>query len=228
MTRLAAPESAESQPAQRRTVYAVKSVFLTLQGEGRNAGRLAVFCRFTGCNLWTGHERDRARATCQFCDTDFVGVDGSGGGRYRTPTALVEAIVALWPSGAGRPFIVFTGGEPTLQLDAALIGELRATGAELAIETNGTRLVPEGIDWICVSPKAGAPLRQQSGDELKVAWPQTGLSLPELERLSFRHRLLQPIDGPEYLANAAAVFEACRDRPVWRLSLQLHKLLGIP
>jgi len=180
-----------------------------------------VFCRFTGCNLWTGRERDRARAICQFCDTDFVGVDGLGGGRYRTPGALAEAILARWPANAGRPFIVFTGGEPTLQLDAVLIGELRAAGAELAIETNGTQLVPEGIDWICVSPKAGAPLRQRSGDELKIAWPQPGLSLAELERLSFRHRLLQPIDGPDYVANSAAVVEACRDRPVWQLSLQL-------
>jgi len=212
----------------QRTTYAVKSIFLTLQGEGRNAGRLAVFCRFVGCNLWNGREKDRARARCRFCDTDFVGVDGPGGGRYRSPRALAQAILVLWPADAGRPFVVFTGGEPTLQLDTSLVDELRSADVELAIETNGTRVVPEGLDWICVSPKAGAPLRQQSGDELKVAWPQQGMSLSELEELPFRHYLLQPIDGPEYRTNARAVVSACLERPKWELSLQLHKFLGIP
>ncbi len=214
--------------SRRLKTYAVKSVFLTLQGEGRNAGRVAVFCRFAGCNLWNGREDHRAQARCQFCDTDFVGVDGPGGGRYRSPGALAETILALWPAGGGRAFVVFTGGEPTLQLDAPLVHELRAAGAELAIETNGTRLVPEGIDWICVSPKAGTPLRQRSGNELKVAWPQRSMNLAELERLPFRHHLLQPIDGPDYEANAREVVRACLERPSWGLSLQVHKLLGIP
>lgn len=212
----------------RPKTYTVKSVFLTLQGEGLNAGRPAVFCRFAGCNLWNGREEDRANATCRFCDTDFVGVDGPGGGRYRTSRALADAILALWPADAGRPFVVFTGGEPTLQLDTSLVEELRLGDAEIAIETNGTRLVPEGIDWVCVSPKAETPLRQRSGDELKVAWPQRGMSLAELEVLPFSHHLLQPIDGPDYAANARAVIRACLERPTWQLSLQYHKLLGIP
>lgn len=228
MTATTAARDRDRKDSRRPKTYAVKSVFLTLQGEGRNAGRLALFCRFAGCNLWNGREKDRAHATCRFCDTDFVGVDGPGGGRYRTSRALADAILALWPANAGRPFVVFTGGEPTLQLDVSLVEELRSTDAELAIETNGTRLVPEGVDWICVSPKAGAPLRQRSGDELKVAWPQRGISLAELETLPFRHYLLQPIDGPDYPANARAVTRVCLERPPWRLSLQFHKFLGLP
>jgi 7-carboxy-7-deazaguanine synthase len=210
--------------ARRR--YSVKSIFLTLQGEGHNVGRLAVFCRFAGCNLWTGRERDRGRATCRFCDTDFVGTDGYGGGVYPTADVLTEAILARWPNSA-RPFVVFTGGEPTLQLDDEIVGRLHAEGAELAIETNGTNSVVAGVDWICVSPKAGAPLRQTHGDELKVAWPQP-LDLDVLERLAFRHRWLQPIDGPLLEENARHVFATCRLRPAWRMSTQMHKVVGLP
>lgn len=207
-------------------VYAVKSVFLTLQGEGRNTGRLAVFCRFAGCNLWNGREANRASAVCQFCDTDFVGVDGPGGGKYPDAQALVTAVLARWPA-AGRPFVVFTGGEPTLQLDAALVDVFKQVGCELAVETNGTRPVVNGVDWICVSPKAGAPLRQRRGNELKIAWPQL-LDLDELEQLPFTHRYLQPIDGPDRNDNVRETVRACRAHPAWRMSIQTHKLLGIP
>lgn len=210
-----------------RRRYTVKSVFFTLQGEGYNTGRPAVFCRFAGCNLWNGRERDRATAICRFCDTDFVGSDGEGGGRYDSAGALAAAILARWPL-TGAPFVVFTGGEPTLQLDGTLIAALHGAGAELAIETNATNPVPPGLDWVCVSPKAGAPLRQRSGDEIKIAWPQPGLDLDELERLAFTHRFLQPIDGPELAWNRAQTIAACRARPAWRLSEQMHKALGIP
>ena len=207
--------------------YMVKSIFLTLQGEGYNTGRLAVFCRFTGCNLWNGRERDRARATCTFCDTDFVGTDGTGGGRYATADTLADRILAAWV-GDGRAFVVLTGGEPTLQLDGDLVAALKVRGAEIAIETNGTRPVLDGIDWICVSPKLGAPLMQRTGEELKVAWPQPGLDLAWLEDLEFPHRWLQPIDGPRLAENTRAVIGECGRRPAWRPSRQLHKLLGIP
>lgn len=207
--------------------YAVKSIFLTLQGEGHNVGRLAVFCRFAGCNLWNGLERDREDAICRFCDTDFVGTNGDGGGRYSSTQELASAILRNWPAPT-PPFIVLTGGEPTLQLDAALIEELHNAGAELAIETNGTNTVLEGLDWICVSPKAGAGLRQCHGDELKIAWPQTGVDLDEMELLDFAHRFLQPIDGPSLAANQAQTISVCRERPIWRFSQQMHKLIGIP
>ncbi|MBE2318598.1 7-carboxy-7-deazaguanine synthase [Solirubrobacter sp. CPCC 204708] len=205
----------------------VKSIFPTLQGEGYNTGRPAVFCRFSGCNLWNGRESGRSNAICGFCDTDFVGTDGEGGGRFESPATLAAAIHACW-SFSSPAFVVFTGGEPTLQLDAALIGAVRENGAVLAIETNGTNPVPEGVDWICVSPKSGAPLRQRSGDEIKIAWPQSGLDLAELERLEFSHRFLQPIDGPDVDHNTAVTIATCRDRPAWQLSRQWHKVLGIP
>ena len=207
--------------------YAVKSIFLTLQGEGHNTGRLAVFCRFTGCNLWNGRERGRAQAICTFCDTDFVGTDGPGGGRYATADDLADAILLTW-RGDGRMFVVLTGGEPTLQLDDDLVHALKARGAEIAIETNGTRPVPDGVDWICVSPKFGAPLAQRAGDELKVAWPQRGLDLDPLELLDVPRRWLQPIDGPHLAENTLAVIRECGRRPAWRPSRQLHKLIGIP
>jgi 7-carboxy-7-deazaguanine synthase len=208
--------------------YAVKSIFLTLQGEGVNTGRLAVFCRFAGCNLWNGREVDRAKAICRFCDTEFVGTDGPGGGRFENAEDLADAIEALWPLGRGDPFVVFTGGEPSLQLDSAVAEVLHSRRAEIAVETNGTNPLCEGIDWICVSPKAGAPLAQLKGNELKVAWPQRGLRLEDLERLDFQHFLLQPIDGPGYSANVRAVARACEERERWRPSLQVHKMLGIP
>lgn len=211
----------------RTRCYTVKSVFPTLQGEGHNAGRRAVFCRFTGCNLWNGRQADRGRAVCRFCDTDFVGTDGPGGGVYASAADLAEAIVRCWP-GSAKPFVVFTGGEPTLQLDSRLVDTLHDAGAEIAIETNGTRPVIAGVDWICVSPKAGASLRQISGDEIKIAWPQTALDLDDLERLDFRYRFLQPIDGPEAAANVRLTLATCQQRPAWDLSLQLHKILGIP
>lgn len=213
---------------RRAGAYTVKAIFTTLQGEGKNTGRLAVFCRFAGCNLWSGHEVDRRRAACRFCDTDFLGTDGPGGGRYESARALAEAIVALWPNGKERPFVVFTGGEPTLQLDEAVTAALHASGVEIAIETNGTRAVPAGVDWICVSPKASAPLRQRHGQELKVVWPQAGLDLAELERLQFEHFLLQPLDDRNYATNLRAVRKACEERPRWSTTLQVHKLLGIP
>jgi 7-carboxy-7-deazaguanine synthase len=207
--------------------YTVKSIFLTLQGEGHNAGRRAVFCRFTGCNLWNGREVDRGGAICQFCDTDFVGTDGPGGGVYMSPTDLAEAILGQW-SGSTSPFVVFTGGEPTLQLDHRLVDALHAAGAEIAIETNGTRPVVADVDWICVSPKAGAPLRQVRGDEIKIAWPQAMLDLDSLERLDFRYRFLQPIDGLDAVANTRLTVATCRERPAWNVSLQFHKIVGIP
>jgi 7-carboxy-7-deazaguanine synthase (Cx14CxxC type) len=206
--------------------YSVKSVFLTLQGEGRNTGRLAVFCRFAGCNLWNGREPDRAGAACTFCDTDFVGVDGPGGGKYPDAQTLAAAVLARWPVTA-QPFVVFTGGEPTLQLDDALIDAFRRGGCELAVETNGTRPVVDGVDWICVSPKAGALLRQRQGNEIKIAWPQP-VDLDELERLPFMHRYLQPIDGPNRDDNIRETIRMCRTRPAWRLSIQMHKIVGIP
>jgi 7-carboxy-7-deazaguanine synthase len=213
--------------------YVVKEVFLTLQGEGANAGRPAVFCRFAGCNLWTGHEQHRARAVCQFCDTDFVGTDGPGGGRFATPDELADAIVAAWgdPSGGSRPLVVCTGGEPLLQLDADLLAALHRRGATVAIETNGTLAVPEGVDWVCVSPKAGADWVVRTGDELKLVHPQVGLDpaqVDALDDLSFTHRFLQPMDGPDRAAHTEAAVAWCLAHPAWRLSLQSHKLIGIP
>ncbi|MGA2558245.1 MAG: 7-carboxy-7-deazaguanine synthase [Terracidiphilus sp.] len=210
--------------------YAVKEIFYTLQGEGAQAGRPAVFCRFTGCNLWTGREADRAAAVCQFCDTDFVGVDGPGGGRFPSADGLATAIETKWPKDAhsGKRFVVCTGGEPLLQLDSTLIDALHARGFEIAVETNGTIAAPLGLDWVCVSPKAGSKLEQLSGDELKLVHPQTGFDPSEFEQLDFRHFFLQPMDGPDQSVNTSLTVEYCMGHPQWRLSLQTHKLLGIP
>ena len=209
--------------------YAVKELFYTLQGEGANTGRAAVFCRFAGCNLWTGREPDRHEAVCQFCDTDFVGTDGPGGDRFESAEQLAAAVAAAWPpDSAARRFVVCTGGEPLLQLDHVLITALHRAGFEVAVETNGTLPAPQGINWLCVSPKAGANLALREGDELKLIYPQPGAE-PELyEQLAFRHFFLQPMDGPELEANTAAALKYCLAHPRWRLSLQTHKLLGIP
>ncbi len=209
--------------------YAVKEIFYTLQGEGMQAGRPAVFCRFAGCNLWTGREEDRATAICQFCDTDFVGMDGTGGGRFDTAEALASAIAAEWPAlPGGKPFVVCTGGEPLLQLDTALVAALHARGFEVAIETNGTlRPEAEGIDWICVSPKAGAPLNLTAGSELKLILPQPGIDTAMLETLDFQYFLVQPMDSPTRIENTRAAVDFCLTHPKWRLSIQTHKHLGI-
>ncbi len=206
--------------------YSVKEIFYTLQGEGARAGRPAVFCRFSGCNLWTGLERDRGSAVCQFCDTDFVGV-GPDGGRFATTTDLALAVRARWPSGGGVPYVVCTGGEPLLQLDAPLVDAFHAAGFEVAVETNGTCPAPVGIDWTCVSPKSTAPLALTSGDELKLVYPQPDAQPERFEHLAFREFYLQPMDGPESTANVAASLAYCLAHPQWRLSLQTHKLLGI-
>ena len=208
-------------------MYRVKEVFYTLQGEGRNAGRAAVFCRFSGCNLWSGLEADRAGAVCQFCDTDFVGTDGPGGGLFASAGELAERIAATWPGG-GVPLAVCTGGEPLLQMDAVLIDALHDRGFEIAIETNGTRTVPEGIDWVCLSPKAGAKLVVHRGHELKLVYPQPGAEPERYGDLAFDHFYLQPMDGPAREANTALAVEYCLNHPRWKLSLQTHKILGIP
>ena len=209
--------------------YSVKEIFYTLQGEGAQTGRPAVFCRFAGCNLWSGREADRASAVCTFCDTDFVDTDGPGGGRFATADALATAVAAAWPAGAGGiPFVVCTGGEPLLQLDAELVSALHRRGFEIAVETNGTRPPPPGLDWICVSPKAGAELVVCAGDELKLVYPQTGAEPERFEPLAFRHFFLQPMDGPARERNTDAALRYCLAHPRWRLSLQTHKLLGIP
>ncbi len=238
-------------------MYTVKEIFPTLQGEGAQTGRAAVFLRFAGCNLWSGLERDRSRAACQFCDTDFVGADGAGGGKFAVAAALADAVAKCWdarvasppttcPSprgekvrcftlsswgegrGDGQPYAVCTGGEPLLQLDEALIEALHGCGFEIAIETNGTKPAPPGIDWICVSPKAEAPLVLTSGDELKLVFPQEGAEPARFERLDFRHFFLQPMDGPGLRANIEAAVRYCLIHPRWRLSLQTHKLIGLP
>jgi 7-carboxy-7-deazaguanine synthase len=209
--------------------YAVKEIFYTLQGEGANTGRPAVFCRFAGCNLWSGHEPDRATAACRFCDTDFVGIDGPGGGRFASPEALAKAVAAAWPSSeAASRFVVCTGGEPLLQLDAPLIESLHAEGFTIAIETNGTQPGLDGIDWVCVSPKAGAGLVLRQGNELKLIYPQAGIDPESLQGLPFTHFFLQPMDGPDRLRNTQLAVQYCLEHPRWRLSLQTHKLLGIP
>jgi 7-carboxy-7-deazaguanine synthase len=210
--------------------YAVKEIFYTLQGEGANAGRPAVFCRFAGCNLWTGREADRAEAVCRFCDTEFVGTDGPGGGKFAAAAELAGAVAAAWPAGdpAARPLVVCTGGEPLLQLDPPLIEALHSAGLEIAVETNGTVEPPPGIDWLCVSPKAEATLVVTAGDELKLVYPQDGAEPTRYEQLDFRHFFLQPMDGPEREANTRAALAYCLSHPRWRLSLQTHKLLGIP
>ncbi|MGH6736327.1 MAG: 7-carboxy-7-deazaguanine synthase [Methyloceanibacter sp.] len=211
-------------------MYAVKEIYYTLQGEGAQAGRPAVFCRFAGCNLWSGREADRAEATCDFCDTDFVGTDGPGGGKFADAEALAHACRAAWRGNSGTPpFVVLTGGEPMLQVDEPLIAALHQAGFAVAIETNGTLPVPRAIDWICVSPKAGAPLVQRSGDELKLVYPQEALIIEELGVLDFTHFLIQPKDeGANNPLNLRAAIDYCLAHPKWRLSLQTHKLLGIP
>ena len=207
--------------------YSVKEIFYTLQGEGRQAGRAAVFCRFAGCNLWTGREQDRAKAVCTFCDTDFIGTDGTGGGKFRDADALADAVLAEWGGGAGRKLVVLTGGEPLLQLDAPLVDALHARAFEIAVETNGTIAPPPGIDWLCVSPKADAPLTVTAGDELKLVYPQK-LAMPErFEGLAYDHFLLQPMDGPDLAANTEAAIAYCMAHPKWRLSVQTHKVVGI-
>lgn len=209
--------------------YKVKEIFYTLQGEGTHAGRPAVFCRFASCNLWTGQEKDRERAICKFCDTDFVGTDGEGGGKFADADALAEAVASKWPTGtAGEPMVVFTGGEPLLQLDDAAVAAIKAAGFYVAVETNGTILPPAGIDWLCVSPKAGAPLVVRGGNELKLVYPQDGAEPERYEALGFEHFFLQPMDGPDREDNTAAALRYCLAHPRWRLSLQTHKLLGIP
>ena len=208
--------------------YTVKEIFYTLQGEGANAGKAAVFCRFSGCNLWTGREEDRSRAVCQFCDTDFVGV-GPDGGKFASPEELAQSIANAWrgDDSQGSKLVVCTGGEPLLQIDDAFIDAVHAAGFTMAVETNGTRNAPRGIDWICVSPKAGAPLLQASGDELKLVFPQPD-AMPELfEDLDFEHFFLQPMDGPVVAENTRLAIEYCMAHPKWRLSLQTHKQVGI-
>jgi 7-carboxy-7-deazaguanine synthase (Cx14CxxC type) len=212
--------------AERRVTYSVKEMFRTLQGEGARTGRAAVFLRFAGCNLWSGREEDREKAVCKFCDTDFVGTDGEGGGRFRAAEDLASAAAALW-RGEGVPYIVCTGGEPLLQLDPPLIRALHEKGFEIAIETNGALPAPPGVDWICVSPKAGAPFVQRRGQELKLVYPQAGAE-PELyEGLAFQNFFLQPMDGPARERNTEAAIAYCLAHPRWRLSLQTHKYLGI-
>ncbi len=213
------------------TGYAVKEIYYTLQGEGANSGRPAVFCRFSGCNLWSGREEDREQAECDFCDTDFIGTDGPGGGRFETVEALARAVAAQWPASDSRSlrrFVVCTGGEPLLQIDAPLIKALQERGFEVAVETNGTLALPQGLDWICVSPKAGTALVVRSGDELKLVYPQQGAEPETFEGLDFRHFFLQPMDGPERDRNTAAAVRYCLAHPRWRLSLQTHKFLGLP
>ena len=208
--------------------YAVKEIFYTLQGEGAQAGRPAVFCRFAGCNLWSGREEDRASAQCRFCDTDFVGTDGTLGGKFATAELLADQVAACWPAPAhDHRFVVLTGGEPLLQVDDALVAALHARGFAIAIETNGTLPAPEGIDWICVSPKAGNPLVQRHGDELKLVWPQAGIDLAEMEALDFGRRYLQPLDDPQRAAHTRECIDVCLQRPQWRLSTQTHKVIGI-
>jgi 7-carboxy-7-deazaguanine synthase (Cx14CxxC type) len=207
--------------------YAVKEIFLTLQGEGGQAGRPAVFCRFSGCNLWSGREADRATAICSFCDTDFVGMDGPGGGRFGLADALAEAIEAAWQGGPDNRLVVLTGGEPLLQLDGPLVAALHGRGFSLALETNGTIAAPPGVDWICVSPKADAALAQASGQELKLVYPQAGVDPARFEALAFERFLLQPMDGPALAENTKAAIAYCLAHPRWRLSVQTHKYLGI-
>ena len=210
--------------------YAVKEIYYTLQGEGAQTGRAAVFCRFAGCNLWSGHEEDRAEAVCDFCDTDFVGTDGPGGGKFATADELAEAVGGKWPqlSSEGRRLVVCTGGEPLLQLDEQLIAAFHRRLFEVAIETNGTRKAPPGINWICVSPKAGAEIVLQSGNEMKLVYPQPGLEPEQFAGLDFDHFFLQPMDGPDREPNTRLAIDYCLAHPQWRLSLQTHKLTGIP
>jgi 7-carboxy-7-deazaguanine synthase len=209
--------------------YLVKEIFFTLQGEGFNTGTPAVFCRFTGCNLWTGREEHRSIAVCQFCDTDFVGTDGPGGGKFESAASLAAAVSAAWTGDSdAERLVVCTGGEPLLQLDAAAIDALHGAGFRVAVETNGTVPVPSGLDWVCVSPKAGSELVVTTGDELKLVFPQDGLGPEQVAHLSFKHRFLQPMDGPDRETNTSRAVHYCLTHPRWRLSLQTHKYLGIP
>jgi 7-carboxy-7-deazaguanine synthase len=208
--------------------YTIKELFKTLQGEGAQAGRSAVFCRFAGCNLWSGREEDRNEAACRFCDTDFVGLNGLNGGRYTDSEHLADMIESTWNGDHQHRFVVFTGGEPLLQLDGQLLDSVRRRGFTTAVETNGTIAVPSGLDWVCVSPKAEARLRVHTGSELKLVFPQTGLDPEDLTALRFEHFWLQPMDGPEREANTAAAIYYCLSHPQWRLSLQTHKLIGLP
>ena len=207
--------------------YAVKEMFLTLQGEGVNAGRRAVFVRFAGCNLWSGREQDRSTAVCKFCDTDFVGTDGLGGGKFADAPALADAVTGFWGAGEQDRFVVLTGGEPMLQIDDAIVDALHAAGFRIAIESNGTLPVHPGIDWVCISPKAGSIVVQRSGDELKLVWPQPGTDIADVERWDFANLLLQPLDDPQADANRDACVALVMERPQWRLSLQTHKMLGL-
>jgi 7-carboxy-7-deazaguanine synthase (Cx14CxxC type) len=207
--------------------YSVKEIYYTLQGEGAHTGRAAVFLRFAGCNLWSGLERDRAEATCRFCDTDFVGTDGPGGGKFADADALAKAVAAEWPNGVGKPYVVCTGGEPLLQLDEAAIAALHTRGFEIGIETNGTLLPPAGIDWICVSPKADAEQKLTRGDEIKLIYPQEGAPPERYAGQDFKNFFLQPMDNENRVANTAAATRYCLEHPQWRLSLQTHKLIGI-
>ena len=208
--------------------YSVKEIFYTLQGEGAQAGRAAVFCRFAGCNLWSGLEKDRASAVCQFCDTEFVGTDGEGGAKFASARDLALAIAAKWPNGQERRYVVCTGGEPLLQLDEPLIDALHGEGFEVAVETNGTRPAPKGLDWICVSPKAGAEFVLRQGDELKIIFPQMGIDPESFRDLRFKNYFLQPMDGNALQENTRLAIEYCKSHPQWRLSIQSHKMLGIP
>lgn len=211
--------------------YRIKEIYYTIQGEGANTGRPAVFCRFSGCNLWSGREEDRPTASCNFCDTDFYGTDGPGGGSFSTADGLAEAVAAQWPShgvAPSRPFVVCTGGEPLLQLDEKLLRAFHGRGMQIAVETNGTVLPPPGIDWICVSPKAGTELALSSGQELKLVFPQPGAEPHRFESLSFQHFYLQPMDGPDREKNTASALRYCLEHPHWKLSLQTHKFLGLP
>lgn len=209
--------------------YAVKEIFYTLQGEGANSGTPAVFCRFAGCNLWSGREEDRATAICKFCDTEFVGTNGTGGGKFESAEALAGAILAQWPKADDQHrFVVFTGGEPALQLDEPLTKAIHALKFRIAVETNGTLALPKGIDWICMSPKAGTDLATRVGDELKLVYPQNGAKPESFESLQFRHFFLSPMDGPDRQKNTSLAIEYCRQHPKWRLSIQSHKVIGIP
>ena len=209
--------------------YSVKEIYYTLQGEGAQTGRAAVFCRFAGCNLWSGLEEDRTTATCRFCDTDFVGTDGEGGGKFRDAPTLANAVASRWTvQDRGRRLVVCTGGEPLLQLDQALVDAFHKERFEVAVETNGTRPAPRDLDWVCVSPKAGASLALDAGDEIKLVFPQEGAPPEAFEKLAFRYFFLQPMDGPELANNTKLALEYCKAHAQWRLSLQTHKLIGIP
>lgn len=223
-----APGRAFALRRKTATVYSVKEMFLTVQGEGGQAGRVAVFLRFAGCNLWSGREQDRAGAACRFCDTDFVGTDGEGGGKFDAPEALADAVDARWTGEGGTKLVVCTGGEPLLQLDPPLIAALKARGFDLAVETNGTIPAPEGLDWICVSPKGTAPVVQTSGQELKLVYPQADARPERFAHLAFERFYLQPMDGPDQAANTGAAVAYCLAHPRWRLSVQTHKYVGVP